>query len=463
MSTLNKPFKHFSTFDLFNSSKVSTSAANTSYIQNGTVTVGTPDILWEHTVFIHDIAQIWNRGRFYNSHKYMHKMNGMYKNSFMEYSGMTVYTLIDKNPEKLYDKISVFSNYPGVLPAITIAPSNVTDINKIISIVDKGCDILSTSSDGISKYDSSDTKDNNYDAILEDMAVVQQWMTSHGFFTNCYKYPSAANASGESEFIQKYEEYGVYEASTPDNDITQDNMLLKGQLLSTEANVTSAISAISNNTYAGKWVIYILDTTNIGGTSLGNLCNAILTAVDNGDGIYVQMYEGLNMRASEFNIGRSEATLPFRVYKDGTVDATLTASSLSNITNGITTNTVTNGTGSDKALTSYGAYNAFADTEYVVSEAINDIKTTYLDPLGTAANKNYTTSVTAGSLDLVTSNATYNAINDGEAIVAETLAEFKESYLDTMFNVSNMNKILYHVAANLLSYWQGQGINVVLR
>lgn len=320
--SLKKPFKHFATSNLFSSAKVSVNESNTAYIQNGEVHEGTPDILWEHTVFIHDIGQIWNRGRYYNSQKYLGKLSMIAKDTSMMFDGITVVTLVDKNVNAMQP--SDYDNYPGILPSIVVAPSIVSDIDKVLTLSDKGCDVLST---GNYTYDPSASKAENYDVILEDMTATEQWLVEHGLFSNCYKYPSGANVQAESEFIQKYEEYGLQESNTAVNGLYQDNMMLNGKVLSTNANVTAACQEIASD--SGNWLIYILDTQNI--TNIGNLIEAIQSGVDNDECIYLQIQEGISMRASAFNIGRGVATLPFRVYKDGTVDAKLSNGSIANI------------------------------------------------------------------------------------------------------------------------------------
>lgn len=320
--SLKKPFKHFATSNLFSSAKVSANESNTAYIQNGEVRNGTPDILWEHTVFIHDIGQIWNRGRYYNSQKYLGKLSMIAKDTSMMFDGITVVTLVDKNVNAM--KPSYYDNYPGILPSIVVAPSIVSDIDKVLSLSDKGCDILST---GNYTYNPSASKADNYDVILEDMTSTEQWLVEHGLFSNCYKYPTGANVQAESEFIQKYEEYGLRETNTAVNGLYQDNMMLNGKVLSTNANVTAACQEIASD--SGNWLIYILDTQNI--TNIGDLIEAIQSGVDNDKCIYLQIQEAISMRASAFNIGRGVSTLPFRVYKNGTVDAKLSNESIANI------------------------------------------------------------------------------------------------------------------------------------
>ena len=325
--TLNKPFKHFDTIDLFTASKVSVNAENTSYIQNGEIHVGTPDILWEHTAFIHDIAQIWNRGRYYNSQKYMTKLSAVSKNIFYDYN-KTVITIIDKSFASLYDKyINIYENYPGILPSLVVAPSVAeNNMDKLFTLMDKGCDILSTAYDNVSVYDSTASDVENYEEIQNDMIQVEQWLVERSIFTNCYKYPNTSKASGEAPYIARYEEYGVVESSNGVNGLTQDNMLLNGYAAS---SVTAAVDYIDAHIAEHKWIIIVVDSSNITG-NVSSLVSVIDEYVANGDAIYLQMNEAIKTRGSEFNIGRA-SSLPFKVYKDGQVDAKLTASSLNYI------------------------------------------------------------------------------------------------------------------------------------
>lgn len=320
---LNKPFKHFDTLDTFTSSKVSVNVNNTAYIQNGTVHQGTPDILWEHTAFIHDIAQIWNRGRFYNSQKYSNKLAGIAKNIFYDYRN-TIITIIDKSFTNLHDTyLNVYENYPGIIPSLVVSPSIAeNNIDKLFALMDKGCDVLSTAYDNVSVYDPTATSVENYDEISNDIIQVQQWLIERGIYTNCYKYPDASKAQGESIYISKFEEYAVLESQTGLNDIKQDNMLLNGYVVN---NVTSAIDYIDANISENKWIILIVDSANITG-NIQSLISAINDYVDSGDAIYLQMNEAVKARGSEFNIARL-SELPFKVYKDGSVDANLSYTS----------------------------------------------------------------------------------------------------------------------------------------
>lgn len=490
--SLKKPFKHFATNALFYAAKVSVNAENTAYIQNGEIHTGTPDILWEHTVFIHDVAQIWNRGRYYNSQKYLGKLAAISKNAFMEYSGMPIVTFVDVKPETLYNNVSLFQNYPGILPSIVVAPGTVQDINKILGLANKGSDVLSTSFNGTSVYDATKDKDYNYDNFLDDMTAVEQWLTEHGLFTNCYKYPDASVAATESEFIQRYEEYGLAQANTAANGLKQDNMLLNGKLVNSNEGVTEAISEINAAT-GTTWLIYLIDTTSI--TSLDTLIEAVQQGIDDGHCIYMQMHEGLQMRASEFNIGRSENTLPFRVYKDGSVDANLTASSVEAITEtvaaeiaqqlpgeGLTYNTTTGKLDWDSSV--LDNYVEKVEGKGLSTNDFTDAYMSKLDGIAAGAEVNVQsdwnvtdtasdsyinnkpgvdTTVTYGSSNLITSGGAYTALAETERTVSAALAEFKTTYLDTLDSPERMQKFMYYMAANLLSYWNANGVSFILQ
>ena len=86
---LSKPFKHFDTYANFLTKKISADSSNTTYrINNGALQTGTPEILWENFVLIHDIGQIWNRGRFYNHQP--SSISKMAKNAFEGYDGAII-------------------------------------------------------------------------------------------------------------------------------------------------------------------------------------------------------------------------------------------------------------------------------------------------------------------------------------------------------------------------------------
>lgn len=336
--TLNKPFKHFNTLDTFISKKVSTNKSNTSYTQNGTTYAGTPEIMWESIAFINDVGQIWNRGRFYSSQKYLNKLAVISKDTSYDYT-KPIITIIDRSYAKLYDTtMSVYNEFPGILPSIVVAPGiveNANDINKVYALIDKGCDVLSTAYKNHSVYDATQTDALNYAEIQNDIVQVQEWLIDHSIFTNCYMYPNIENSKAESNYIAKYEEYGIVESIQDitsfdpkmdilnDNDI--DNMLFKAyngnKINITDALLTKVIEAKKTNI----WILLIVDSSNITG-NIRDLIGRINSYVNNGDVLYMQVNEALKVFAPRFNICRS-SELPFRVYKDGTVDAILSTKS----------------------------------------------------------------------------------------------------------------------------------------
>ena len=323
--TLNKPFKHFDTVDLFNAAKVSADSSNKTYNQNGKTYTGTPDIKWEHTVFIRDIAQIWNRGRYYNAQKYLTKLASITKDTFYDCQ-KTIITIIDKSFVSLYNTyINQYVDYPGIIPSIVVSPSVAEqNLDVLNSLMNHGCDVLSTAYDNVSVYDTTKSDAENYAEIQNDMTQTEQWLIEHALYTNCYKYPNSSIATSEAKYIAKYESYGVVESPIGVNGYKQDNMLLNGYVATTWKNAADYVDAhISEN----SWIILIVDSSSATG-DITTLIDAISTYVNDGDAIYLQMNEALKMRASEFNIART-SDLPFKVYKNGDVDANLSDSSQS--------------------------------------------------------------------------------------------------------------------------------------
>ena len=328
MSTqLNKPFKHFSTYALFNATKVSANESNTAYILNGQTYEGTPDILWEHAAFINDTAQIWNRGRFYGASKYLKKLNATTKNTFIPWNKAIV-TIIDKSSTgSLLNLMSIFDDYPGILPSI-VAYSSVSDPEVLAKLLDHGCDILSSSSDGTSKYSGSATDVQNFQAIQNDMAIVENWLAQRSMFTNCYKYPDASVAEGEADYIMQFEEYGVKESSTGLNGYTQDNALLNAIYVT--SNYAAATDEIDTAVDENLWCIIMIDSSVTSSGVITEIIDCINDYVERGELVYLQMNEALKARGVEFNIGRG-SELPFRVYKNGVADIKLSDLSLSYI------------------------------------------------------------------------------------------------------------------------------------
>ena len=132
---LVKPFKHFDTYAHFLTKKISANSSNTMYrVNNGAFQTGTPEILWEHFVLIHDIGQIWNRGRFYNYQTSYASLAKIAKKTFEPYETpinpsatgkyelKAVVTCTDGSTYERYSEITVanprspFKNTPAVLP-----------------------------------------------------------------------------------------------------------------------------------------------------------------------------------------------------------------------------------------------------------------------------------------------------------------------------------------------------------
>lgn len=334
MSSLYQPFKHFITYDKFCSTKVSANPIDTAYTLNGIIYNGIPDVSWSDTCFIHDVAEIWNRGRFYSSQKYLTKLAAIAKNTFRYDPDKCVITVVEKSPE--YLSLTPYEKYPGILPSIVVCPETIDsdpdNFNRLCELLNAGCDILSTSYDGTTQYSSTATDVVNYETIQNDMVQVLQWMTQRGIFTRCHKFPEQEAVSPGlfvpyARYMQQYEEYGLFEsAATGINTLHTDNMMLTGYTVST---VADAVSYLTNNTAPARWIILIVDTTTLSGdvSLLTAKINDLLAA---GTAIYLQMNEALKMFGSEFNINYG-GIMPFRVYKDGVVDATLSEYSQNNI------------------------------------------------------------------------------------------------------------------------------------
>lgn len=65
---INKKLIHFKKFSDFNSKKLSANENNTQYTlgTNGSVTDGSPDILYQSICYIKDTKQQWTHGQLYN-------------------------------------------------------------------------------------------------------------------------------------------------------------------------------------------------------------------------------------------------------------------------------------------------------------------------------------------------------------------------------------------------------------
>ena len=99
-------------------------------------------------------------------------------------------------------------------------------------------------------------------------------------------------------------------------------MMLNGYAAS---SATAAVDYLDAHIADNTWIIIVVDSSSITG-NISSLVSAINDYINAGDAIYLQMNEALKVHASEFNIGRA-SDLPFKVYKNGEVDATLTPAS----------------------------------------------------------------------------------------------------------------------------------------
>lgn len=318
--------KHFASMELFNATKVAANPENTKYTQNGAVSDGAPEILWADFVLIHDVGGVWNRGRYYNSSKYLMKLASMAKDAYMPWD-KTIITIVDKSFAELASKMQAYEDYPGILPSIVVAPQLAeANMDSVIALVDKGCDVLSTAYENVSVYNASADDAENYAEIQNDMTQVIQFFIERGIFTNCYKYPDASKASLEASYIAKYEEFGLVEnISDGTNGYKQDNMLLQGLSVT---SATQAVDFIDAHINENSWLILVTDSSALSASDITSIVDAISTYIDDGSAIYLQMNEAADMRASSFNIARA-SELPFKVYKDGEVDAKLSEASQS--------------------------------------------------------------------------------------------------------------------------------------
>src|SRR5574344_1674202 len=124
MSKLNKPFKHFDTYAHFLTKKISANSANTTYrVNNGVLEAGTPEILWEHFVLIHDIGQIWNRGRFYNYQTSYAALAKIAKKTFEPYDGAII-SFLEEDGRSYFLAGGIFDAFKSsnVIPSLSIVP-----------------------------------------------------------------------------------------------------------------------------------------------------------------------------------------------------------------------------------------------------------------------------------------------------------------------------------------------------
>ena len=220
-------------------------------------------------------------------------------------------------------------------------------------------------------------------------------------------------------------------------------MLLNGKAVTTDAECSNAASEINGNT-DGNWLIYILDTANISAAAIKSLIATIQQGVDDGTCIYMQINEGIKMRAPEMNVGRSENTLPFRVYKDGTVDADLSGGTLANIAGeGLTYNSATG------KLDSSAAQSDWTEDDPDESSYILNKPT-----LGTASGKDFVTSL-SGSASLPTDEAV-------KSYIGSYVASTYNGLYDAMTSDDVMWKFTYFMSTYLFSYMNEHSYDFLL-
>ena len=200
---LVKPFKHFDTYAHFLTKKISANSSNTMYrVNNGALKTGTPEILWEHFVLIHDIGQIWNRGRFYNYQTSYASLAKIAKKTFEPYDGAII-SFLEEDGRNYFLTGGIYQTFKNfnIIPSLSIVPKFIDDgqgensdgslypvmsIDDLYLLIDYGCDIInhSYSHDDTNIYNTS----SSYDTIVSDLKKAEQWFVSHSIFTNCFCY-----------------------------------------------------------------------------------------------------------------------------------------------------------------------------------------------------------------------------------------------------------------------------------
>ena len=322
-SSLRKPFKHFETYGLFYSSKVAYNSENTQYIQNGQVSTGTPDILWTDTAFIDDIAKIWNQGRFYAGSMINKKIATASQNVSLSWD-KAIITIVDKaRTNSLVSKSDIFSEYPGIIPSIVLyGPNDQKNDMDIMSLVSKGCDTIAS---------STTSEGSTFNQIQESIVSITLELEKHGYISNCYKWNTSNPSADQCNFMSLYQEYAFVEDGGY-NTRTSNNMKLSSCYVTTANSADDYIATAVAN---GGWAIIVIDSSVLSSSVIEDIYDVVNDYVTNGSGagydaIYLQMNDALKAFASEFNIVYN-AELPFRVYKDGTVDAYLSGPSIDRI------------------------------------------------------------------------------------------------------------------------------------
>lgn len=340
MSDLLKPFKHFDTYAHFLTKKISADSSNTTYrVNNGVLEAGTPDILWEHFVLIHDIGQIWNRGRFYNHQTSYATLAKIAKKTFEPYDGAII-SFLEEDGRSYFLTGGIFDAFKSsnVIPSLSIVPKFIDDeqgensdgslypvmsIDNLYSLINYGCDIInhSYSHDDTNIYNSS----SSYETIVSDLKKAEQWFVSHSIFTNCFSYPFNAISENIRNAVSRFEEYGlIYNGVNFLNEYKTDNLSFVKINLS-DSNIADVKVQIDLAITNKSWLI--ITTHSCGDASVDDLGSAsiygklssstitnIINYINTKSGFrYYTVSDALKVRASELNVNG------FKIYKDGDI------------------------------------------------------------------------------------------------------------------------------------------------
>lgn len=341
MSNLLKPFKHFDTYAHFLTKKISADKSNTKYrINNGSLQTGTPEILWENFVLIHDIGQIWNRGRFYSHQKSYGTLAKIAKKTYEPYDGAII-SFLEEDGRSYFLTGKIFNAFKsrGIVPSLSIVPKFIDDgqgensdgslypvmsIDDLYSLIDYGCDIInhSYSHDDTNIYNSS----SSYETIVSDLKKAEEWFVSHSIFTNCFSYPFNATSENIRNAVSRFEEYGViYDGVNFLNKYKTDNLSFVKINLSDSSNIEDVKFKIDLAITNKSWLI--ITTHSCGDASVDDLGSASIygtisteTIKDTIDYIntktgfrFYTVSDALKVRASALNING------FKIYKDGDI------------------------------------------------------------------------------------------------------------------------------------------------
>lgn len=340
MSKLHKPFKHFDTYTHFLTKKISADSSNTTYkVNNGVLEEGTPEILWDHFVLIHDIGQIWNRGRFYNYQTSYASLAKIAKKTFEPYDGAII-SFLEEDGRSYFLSGGIFDVFKShnIVPSLSIVPKFIDDkhgensdgtsypvisIDNLYSLIDYGCDIInhSYSHDDTNIYNDS----SNYDTIVADLKQAEKWFVSHSIFTNCFSYPFNATAENIRNAVSRFEEHGItYDGVNFLNDYKTDNLSFVKINLS-DSNIAEVKAQIDLAITNKSWIIITTHSCgdasvdDLGSVSIyGKLSSSTITNIINYINTktgfrYYTVSDALKVRASEINING------FKIYKDGDI------------------------------------------------------------------------------------------------------------------------------------------------